>query len=207
MMSGSMNLQQMYLQQLQTAVRRRFMILSVDDTGNLHYTPGRKFESEGTGLHSRIASIIDDEQISINLDLIEIEVFNSNSTIGGSFMGNTYDAQTGSVQARQIVDPVFMESFDATTGNYGAGAVHELTEAYEGGCMAIEQCISIPNSRIDEKSYKKAHSRATPIPHVEYYLFDKNGKKTEFEDYARRIEFYWNNNGYYKFIMQAAFQK
>lgn len=122
-------------------------------------------------------------------------------------MGNTYDAETGKVDAKQIVDPVFMKAFDMSTGNYGAGALHELTEAFVGAGIALELRQSIGDSRQDEESYKKAHEKATPMPDVEHLLFDVNGKITRNLFEAKKIEFYWKKLGEYRPIMRANFQK
>lgn len=127
--------------------------------------------------------------------------------LGGSFMGCTYDAETGKVNAKQIVDPVFMKAFDMSTGNYGAGALHELTEAAAAANEAFELKQSILDSRQDEESYKKAHKKATPIPDVEHWLFDVNGKITRNLFEAKKIEFYWRKLGEYKTIMRANFKK
>ena len=207
-LTGPLDLQQLYVEQLQATVGgRRFLELTLDYNGNIGYNPGRKFESGETANYNMIASIIDDDIITVNIELKEIEIFNESSTIGGSFMGNTYDAETGKVNAKQIVDPVFMKAFDMTTGNYGAGALHELTEAFVGAGIALELRESIGDSRQDKEIYEKAHEKATPIPSVEHWLFDVNGKITRNPVEAKRIEFYWRKQGEYMTIMRANFQK
>lgn len=135
------------------------------------------------------------------------EIFTETSVIGGAFMGNTYNEANGTAVARQIVSPEFMEKFDAATGGKGAGMLHELTEAYEGGKVAIDERRSVPSSKADYKGYLEIHNRATEIEEVKYNLYDVHGNKTD-KFRAVRIEFLFNSliSGKERYIMERKYQ-
>ncbi|UKI39526.1 MAG: hypothetical protein L6V35_01060 [Alistipes putredinis] len=107
------------------------------------------------------------------------EIFTEASVIGGAFMGNTYNEANGTAVARQIVSPEFMEKFDAAMNDPGAGAVHELLEAYEGGKAAVKEQWSMPNSSVDELNYMRFHTKSTYVPDVEYYYLNRMNEITK----------------------------
>lgn len=120
------------------------------------------------------------------------EIFTEASVIGGAFMGNTYNEANGTAVARQIVSPEFMEKFDAAMTDPGAGAVHELLEAYEGGKAAVKERWSMPNSSVDEQNYMRFHRKSTYIPNIEYdYLDGNRNVQKQANDDTKYIQFYY----------------
>ena len=186
--TGELKLQQMLVKQLQSAVKN--VKISIKDNV-LTYTvinPKKKIDSKT----KRVTDAIDDKKISVLMELEGLpEIFTEASVIGGAFMGNTYNEANGTAVARQIVSPEFMEKFDAAMNDPGAGAVHELLEAYEGGKAAVKEQRSMPNSSVDEPNYMRFHTKSTYVPNVEYYYLDRTGSEIDNSQNAKFIQFYY----------------
>lgn len=68
--------------------------------------------------------------------------------------------------------------------------MHELTEAYEGAKMSINQKKSSAASNNAKSVYLKAHKRATYQPQVYQRMFDINGELTTDILKAQRVEWF-----------------
>lgn len=89
--------------------------------------------------------------------------------IGGAFMGNEYDAESNSVKTAQSICPSALAIMDEIGGKSGQNILHEITESYEGGKLALknkagfgpayEYSANDKDSK-DYKTYIKAHNKA-----------------------------------------------
>ena len=188
---GDKNLIKMIIRQLQSNVSKD-LELELGEDGSLMYNtlqPQKKMSSNS----KKLIEAIESKDITVNIYLRAVKVFNDSEMIGGAFMGNTYDATTGRVVTTQYVDPEFMEHFDKAY-EPGAGAMHEVLESFEGGKMAIKKGRSIPNSNIDKRSYTKAHSRSSYIPKIGFDYMDNSGNILENGVNASSVDVYYNNS-------------
>ncbi len=163
----------MYVKQL--SIGTEGINLYIKEDGILSYAI-----QEGVQLNEQAAmiqQIIDNPKVTVDITLRRI--YHDEGT-GGIFGGSTYDALSGKATAYQIVDPYFLQDFDAALNERGKeggiGAFHELTEAYEGAKMAIDQGRNVGNSQTDNASFLEAHSRASEVPEVSWSFLDKKGR-------------------------------
>ena len=194
------------LQQIQENVKG-IITLSMDNNGRISYVinEGKKLK----GNAKRIANMIDDKTITINLITTDKNITSTgNLMVGGAFMGNSVasDAEKNiSVVANQEINPNVLGSADAHTRTPGKMIMHELTEAYAGAEISKKLGKSAnPATKADisnpESIYKKAHQKATPQTPIYQTLYDKNGNITTEVQNASRVEWSVVSRGQSKVI-------
>ena len=168
------------LSQLQSKVGKS-VTLSLKDDGGLKYevsNPDKKLKGDA----KRIASIIDDANVTVNLNTTDGHTTSAGSLfVGGAFMGNEVSFNedgTAKAVAHQDVNPDVLKKMSDAHGKSGADMFHELTEAYEGAIISIKNRESSPNSNSANSVYPKAHNKASPQSGPVYQRFyDKNGNE------------------------------
>lgn len=179
----------------------------MDNNGRISYVinEGKKLK----GNAKRIANMIDDKTITINLITTDKNITSTgNLMVGGAFMGNSVasDAEKNiSVVANQEINPNVLGSADAHTRTPGKMIMHELTEAYAGAEISKKLGKSAnPATKSDisnpESIYKKAHQKATPQTPIYQTLYDKNGNITTEVQNASRVEWSVVSRGQSKVI-------
>ena len=191
--SGS--LANMAVQQLQAKVGKKIQ-LSLSSDNKLCYNvvgKGRLNKSS-----QNVIKFIDDSNITVNLITTDKnKTSTGNLFIGGAFMGNNVKLNTdGDVvhtTAYQEVNPQVLEKADTYAGK-GTFVMHELSEAYEGAKLSVEQKTSSPNSGDENSVYKTAHKKATYQPAVYTRYYDRNGNVISTQQGAVRVEWYVKPN-------------
>lgn len=157
--------------------------LSLNTDGSLKYErsiPNEKFKGEA----KRIAGIIDDSDIRVNMDCVSGDKTSSGDLlIGGAFMGNKVKVNNDNritVEADQTVNPTVLKKMGEAHGKPGANEYHELTEAYEGAKASRKQKKSSPRAGLPGSVYQEAHKKASPQSGTIYQRFyDDNGKEIQ----------------------------
>ena len=128
---------------------------------------GKSLSPEG----EQILHAIRDKRINVN-----INATSSNTTegdkpfFGGAFLGNTLSLVKNNkdgvakyrVNTKQDVNPSDLKALSDYYGMPGQDMLHEVTESYEGGLLALERKESINNSLADISSFQIVHQRAIP---------------------------------------------
>lgn len=115
--------------------------------------------------------------------------------VGGAFMGNELNADTNSqikVITHQVVNPDVLGTADSITETPGTMIMHEITESYEGGKIALSTGKSITKASKDKENdknnlYMEAHKMATPQTKIYYHFYDKDGKEVNEQAKAKII--------------------
>ena len=68
--------------------------------------------------------------------------------------------------------------------------MHELTEAYEGAKISLDNKVSSPYAFGGNSVYEKAHKKATFQPCVKARYYDKEGNEINSSNGAVRAEWY-----------------
>ena len=142
----------------------------------------------------RIIDMIDNCGITVKVTTTDrIMTSTGNLFIGGAFMGNNVELnENGDVihtTAFQEVNPEVLEKADAYSPK-GTFIMHELTEAYEGAKISLDNKVSSPYAFGGNSVYKKAHKKATFQPCVKARYYDKEGNKINSSNGAVRAEWY-----------------
>lgn len=147
--------------------------LSINKDGNVSY----ELSGEINYYASKLIEIIDNSDITTSIiTYTNPETDDGNLFYGGAYLGNEYSESDGTVLAKQAVMPAFLQKMGEISGEHGVDMIHELTEAYEGGKIALENKKSSPMAGIEGSTYSSAHNRAvgqSALINPEYY--DKNG--------------------------------
>ena len=151
------------------------LTLSISDDGAVSYslTPKGKLNENA----EKLKKIIDDKNISVNVTAQKSsDMSDGTFFIGGSFMGNEYDDETGRVNTAQTVCPTELAQMDKADGKKGKNIMHEVTESYEGGKMALENKKGDSTPGETNSYYPDAHAKATPqtpmLPEVFHRIDD-----------------------------------
>ena len=135
--------------------------LSIDfKTGDVTYLEnGEKMNDYAKTLKN----IIDDKDIFVKITAQNSNYLeNGDFFIGGAFMGNEYDKETNTVTAFQTVNPDVLNKMSSVRGKPGQDIMHEISEAYEGGKIALNNKTSYPESGDSNPIYPTAHTLAIP---------------------------------------------
>jgi hypothetical protein len=148
------------LRQLQVRMKDRITLIRNSETGQITYTlnEGQKLKGDA----KRMASIIDNNSITVNLHTTDGNATSTNAfMVGGAFMGNTVDTN-GNVVANQEVNPQVLGTMSNAHGQPGMDMMHEVTEAYEGALISQQAGVpSLPSNQAGSV-YSQAHNKATP---------------------------------------------
>ena len=111
-------------------------------------------------------------------------------------MGNEYNAESNTVVTSQRVCPFVLGRMSEAIGKPGQDIMHEVTESYEGGKMALENKKGDSTPGKNNRYYEEAHKRATPQTPVE----TTQGLNWNYEYYrpprlVPSIYYYVYNNG------------
>lgn len=140
-----------------------------------------------------IKEIIDNKDITLLIESRSSEDINKNAWFaGGAYMGNQINNETGHVTTFQYIMPSFLATMDEVVDLPGYNLMHEITESYEGGKIALETKMSSPPKDIENSTYNEAHIRAirqSVIPIRTFY--DENGDIIPEERWrdASRVEY------------------
>ena len=183
------------LKQLQGRMKNRITLIRDRESGKLSYTVRGKNKLRGDA--KRLAEIIDDQSITVNLiTTSKNETSTGSLLVGGAFMGNTVmtdDEGNNTVSAYQEVNPIVLGLADSHTNSMGKMMMHEVTEAYSGALISHQRGFGAPPANLEEANnpnsvYNKAHNKATPQTPVYQTLYDKKGSVTLDVNEAVRIE-------------------
>jgi RHS repeat-associated protein len=180
------------LQQLQNAATFD-ITLTMDNNGTVCYT--KNIDGNLTGRSAKVAEIIDNCSIIVNLNTVEGDrTSTGNLMVGGAFLGNeiqTLSDGSNLVIAYQDINPNVLGAADCSMP--GLMILHETTEAYEGAKISQLSGISSPNSGQAGSVYGAAHNAATFQNTVYQTMYDKNGMVTTEVNAAVRVEWYVND--------------
>jgi len=129
----------------------------INKDGSVSYSGKASTKSE-----KYMASIIDNNEIVVNLTA-QSNSFNKGKTFDfGAFDGNTLSEDGSQIEAYQIINVIKSRDTDRKCGNKGNAVWHEIAEAYEGGLLSKEYRISIPAAGSDPTEYffSLAHTSA-----------------------------------------------
>ncbi|MDD4582535.1 MAG: hypothetical protein PHH25_09240 [Bacteroidales bacterium] len=107
-----------------------------------------------------ILNIVNDKSVKV-----KINATSSNTTeggapfVGGAFLGSTLTS-ANSAEARQDVNPADLKKMSDYYGKPGQDMLHEVSEAYLGGKMAIITGSNICNSIEDKPTFEGIHYSA-----------------------------------------------
>ena len=185
----------MAMQQLQERVGNK-VELSLSDNSYLCYNivgDGRLNKNART-----LIGMIDNCEITINMTTTDNKTTSTgNLFIGGAFMGNNVELNANgevvNVTAYQEVNPQVLDRAD-TYSSKGTFVMHELTEAYEGAKISMQQKVSSPKANNANSVYKQAHNNATFQPPVYQRMLDASGNVIDDPKQANRIEWYVKPN-------------
>ena len=107
--------------------------------------------------------ICNDDKINVSLNCLEHNQINEKYGIsqgGGSFLGNLLSADGQTVDCFQVVNANRIEYYSNLVNSPGGLIWHEISEAYEGGRIALKTGISSPHSLAKGTSYSQAHWNA-----------------------------------------------
>ena len=129
-------------------------------TGDVSYSEnGEKMNNHAKTLKT----IIDDKEIFVKVTSQNSKYLeNGNFFIGGAFMGNVYDKKTNTVTAFQTVNPDVLNKISSASGKPGQDMMHEISEAYEGGKIALKNKTSYTELGDSNSIYSTAHTQAVP---------------------------------------------
>jgi RHS repeat-associated protein len=119
----------------------------------------------------QIMNVINDKSVKVKINATA-----SNTTEGGhpffagTFLGSDVspikvgkdDVIGYTATAKQDVNPTDLKAMSDYYGKQGQDMLHEITEAYQGGLLAIANGTSVGNSIKDKKNFSIAHGRAIP---------------------------------------------
>jgi RHS repeat-associated protein len=198
------------ISQLQHRVGRDIK-LGIDEEGRMYYN----LKDSNIKLKRRarrIAEIIDNPIIRVNLYINNSCLVHNRTFVGGAFMGNSieYDdnLNINEVYAVQEVNPLVLKKMSYAHERPGADMFHELTEAYEGAKISIKKRKSSNPSFLNKTVYKKAHRKASLQSgriYAEYYDKDNNlleSKKEEIPKGTHRIVWFVYDTNQTKTIIQ-----
>lgn len=123
------------MQELQKSAGSDITLSRDSKTGNVTYIQNSK--EALTGNAADVAKIINDH--SIVVDVAAENTLTTSSGIthnGGAFLGNSLDAATGIVTAKQAINPEILGNMGDFAGKPGEGVLHEVSEAYEGSLIS-----------------------------------------------------------------------
>lgn len=189
------------MKQLQSKVGNG-MTISMNESGQVSYSVAEGVELSEEA--QRIATIIDNKSIIVNLETTDIS---DGSMLGGAFMGNQVIIGADDkvfVITNQVVNPNITGEIDGFMETPGKSMMHEVTESYEGALISQESRTSANPARRNETNeiYNTAHNRATKENPITYRLYDQYGNKlrdNQISD-AVRVEYFITNNGKTKII-------
>ncbi len=123
----------------------------------------------------QIMNAITDKSVQVRINATSgNETEGGHPFFGGAFLGNEFSADEYKVTTKQDVNPYDLRAMSEYSGKPGQDILHEITESYEGGLLALKLGKSIGNSIIDNLNYNIAHTKAIPqtvIP-TEIKLYD-----------------------------------
>lgn len=143
-----------------------------------------------------LKNIIDDNNIFVKITAQNSKYLeNGDFFIGGAFMGNEYDKETNTVTAFQTVNPDVLNKMSSASGKPGQDILHEISEAYEGGKIALNNKTSYPESGDSNPIYSTAHNLAVPQSGVIFSYSLINSNYNFFSTtYATGIALYYVNS-------------
>lgn len=150
--------------------------LKLEDDGRLSYEliPDAKINRYANCL----IEIIENKDISVSVVAQNILDFPEGEySVGGSYLGNTYNENTQNVTTTQFVVPFILNKIDNATDTNGVALMHEITESYAGGEIALKTKRSSPRPGLDGSTYREAHENAMikqPFDGLEREFFDRN---------------------------------
>lgn len=125
-----------------------------------------------------LIEIIENKDISVSVVAQNILDFPEGEySVGGSYLGNTYNENTQNVTTTQFVVPFILNKIDNATDTNGVALMHEITESYAGGEIALKTKRSSPRPGLDGSTYREAHENAMikqPFDGLEREFFDRN---------------------------------
>ena len=151
---------------------------SKDRYGQLHaeYTGEGDISSAG----QQFLDAVNNQDVCVNINASYADKIDGQPFCGGAFGGNTIFEENGicMADATQYVNPQDLSSM----GDYGRLGLHEITEAFEGAKISMENGYSSGNSTDQQSVYSQAHSAAIsqPFSHLDRYYFDEYGKQTDY---------------------------
>jgi RHS repeat-associated protein len=146
--------------ELKAGAARHDIKVKINKNGQItgKYTGKGEISSEG----QQILNAINDKSVKVNINATDGNTTDGKQPFfGGSFLGSTLTSES-TATARQDVNPSDLRAISSNYSKPGQDMLHEVTEAYQGGLLAIEIGKSVSNSLVDKSNYDIAHARAIP---------------------------------------------
>ncbi|MCZ4319219.1 DUF6443 domain-containing protein [Aequorivita viscosa] len=168
--------------QLQSSVSGELNITRNESNGNLSYTKvGNGQLSSGA---QALANAIDSQSVEVTVTAENTQTTSKGALLtGGAFMGATLSADGSSVKTSQEVNPDTLGRMDDVSQTPGDAILHEVTESFEAGKIAIKEGVSVGaatdvDANNPKSVYSRAHNLATPQRvNVSYDRYDAMGLK------------------------------
>lgn len=127
----------------------------------------------------RLMEVIDNTKITVQmLTKNGTTLDNGSFFVGGAFCGNSYDSSSETVTTYQTVNPSILRTLSMSNGKPGQDMLHEITESYQGGLVALQNQTSYPEFGATNPIYSSSHNMAVPQsgPLFEDKIVDINTK-------------------------------
>lgn len=168
--------------QLQSSVSGELNITRNENNGNLSYTKvgGGQLSSGAQAL----ANAIDSQSVEVTVTAENTQTTSKGALLtGGAFMGANLSTDGSSVKTSQEVNPDTLGRMDDVSQTPGDAILHEVTESFEAGKIAINEGVSVGaatdvDANNPKSVYSRAHNLATPQRvDVSYDRYDAMGLK------------------------------
>ena len=174
--------------------------LYIDEFGDIKYNDNTadkdRTKNAYTGYAILLMNIIDDDQVNIQINTTDQNLIDDKLFVfAGAMLGAEYYEDNGIQKAQtiQLVNPSNLKSMDAANNCIGKTAMHEVSESYQAGKIAIEmkQSANYKDKSIND-IYSLSHFMATPQSPSSMIRYDINGTIIDNWPKTKKIEIYSN---------------
>ena len=174
------------------------LLLEMEDDGRIIIVGGGIYNDND----QQLANAINSSSVKCNIDANPNPIYSS-----GHYMGTEYDSDTKTAVSTNGIFLPGLQEYEKK-GAEGSGIMHEITEGFQMGSLAIENKTSIPaakwhyetneltnttikeyDSPITNQLFPIGHGRATPDPCSMNQKQAKQFKQYQFEKYKPTIHF------------------
>ena len=142
------------LRQIQSMTNN--MTFSIDDKGMVRFSGKAKTSKE-----KYIKQILESNEVNVHLFVQTSSYYQGIKFDIGGFLGCTLNIEKGYIDANQVINLNQSRKEDAQFKKKGNFIWHEITEAYEGGCISLAQGLGLPMATdVSDYYYFQSHVKA-----------------------------------------------